>query len=205
MGSQGTREVTGMHVMSAGMVTFSILILGVLTLYLLNVCNALCVLIDAFCCEVFASTDLDDDFFDKWNKLQALARYTSKANSRCFLGLSATMFISPLLTVLQFLFSDPRVSDVLIVLAPQLLWACIVTHLWFRAAEVSWKCDRLPAFVNSLPLDIERRRQAIDYIIHSGAGFFVGDIRVTPAMISRGVYVSCIGAASILSKVAMDS
>merc|ERR1712039_1078908 len=83
-------------------------------------------------------------------------------------------------------------SIILLALLPTGIIMLGIMLSFFYAAVVTDKCARVPAFVNSLSFgtDLDRDRQyVVEYIIHSAAGFYVFDLRLTSAIALKFLYI----------------
>jgi hypothetical protein len=74
-----------------------------------------------------------------------------------------------------------------------------ILYVSFFIAEVTSKCDRVPAFVNTLDLGetLDYKRQyLVDYVINSRAGFYMFEIRITSEMVVKAAYIGVVVAAA---------
>jgi len=179
-------------------VTSSIFVALTFTILHVNCCLTL--LIDAYCSHFTEDLELDW-FVREWNILQAVLRKASGAVEKSFVVLQTTALAAVLLRIVHlFLHSD---SQSWCLPAVMFLGLCD-GWLIFKSAEVTEKCSRLPSVINSLSFgrDVDMRRHyLVQYVSYSGAGFYVGEVRLTNAMAIKFAYVSGLVFFGVLTKV----
>lgn len=173
-----------------------------LTFCLLYVCRALTVMVDLFCWRVVDWPDTSQAVHE-WNVLQAVLRKASITVELCFLALQAgAAFALPLL-VLDFLLLGLPVQA-LPSLLPGLLLACGALRLFFLAASITDKCARIPSLINSLSFGHGTdtvKWDTIEYMVHSAAGFYVLNTRLTTAMAVKFMYTWGVVAFALCTKI----
>jgi len=175
-----------------------------LTHCLLHVVSLLTMMVDAFCFHFVQRPHLDDSVRD-WNILQAVLRRASGAVERAFLVLQTTTLAAVLVGIAAMALSaaQPRLQASLLMAV--LLLAAIDLRLFFKAAEVTEKCTRVPSLINSLSFGLEvdhSRHYLVEYVTYSAAGFYVQEVRLTAAMALKLAYVSGLVAFAVLTKLA---
>lgn len=167
------------------------------------ICRSLHVMIDAFCCDIVGNTSLHE-VAHTWNVTQAILRLASDCIAPAFFVLCVVLFLTVPLQLLDMgiLGSAPAPVPMLL---PGLLMTCGVLYVLLSAATISGKCGRLPALVNAISFGAgtERARQhTVDYISSSAAGFYVYDVRLMTSTVLKFVYVWCVVAVGLLSRLA---
>lgn len=207
----GSLDVWGI-LQTVAFIFYSSVLLGE-TLAVLQFCRNLMIMIDVFCFNLVNKSDLKGAVHE-WNKLQAILRRASDAVQCCFFVLQTT--------ALCFVFSG--VTDMVLLLRqddsngaggsfgtlvqtliPGLLVTGGVARIFFCAAAVTDKCFHVPSLVNSLSYGEEidpDRQYVVDYIIHSAAGFYVFEVRLTSALALKFMYF-CGAAAFTVATTAM--
>mmetsp|Transcript_129108 Transcript_129108/g.373667 ORF Transcript_129108/g.373667 Transcript_129108/m.373667 type:complete len:712 (-) Transcript_129108:149-2284(-) len=128
---------------------------------------------------------------DSWNLLQALLRKASTTVERgllMLLGLAACTVPAILLDNLAL---GSYIETVRVQL-PHILIMCGVLRIFVIAAAVTDKCLRVPALINTLTFGegADRERlHLVEYIVHSAAGFYVCDVRLTLGMVTKFTYI----------------
>lgn len=164
--------------------------------FLHHLCRSLTIMVDHFCCETILSPDMSAAMHE-WNVLQAVMRKISAAMSLCFCTLVlAGSCVGPML-VADFLL-DQQVLPVDLV--PSGLVMISVARMVFSAAAITEKCEHVPSLINAFSFGMvegQARETLVNYIIHSAAGFYVLDMRLTLANVLRCTYFSGVIAASL--------
>jgi len=157
------------------------------------VCRVLSKSIDSFCCEAIGSLPVSE-ISHVWNLTQAVVRKASGAIEHSLLALGLVMAAS-LPLILSAIARSVRAGSfcpkaVRLQVVP-LFVTSGVAYIIVLAATVSEKCSRVPALVNAVnfgPGSERTRQQAVDYIVSSGAGFYVFGIRISMAMVLKFAY-----------------
>jgi len=156
---------------------------------MLYVCRALALMVDTFCSRVVDCPDLTTTL-DEWNVLQAVLRKTSSAIECCFVALQVVMIFTMPLILADFYVLGASRNTVAKVL-PSMCAFFAVLRMFTLAAMITDKCTRVPSLINSLSFGqgTDRDRQhTVDYIVSSGAGFYVCDVQLNMAMAFKFMY-----------------
>jgi len=144
----------------------------------------------------------------KWNLLQAVLRQAAHAIDGAFCGLGLALVILLVYACLK-LMEDARQSpaDYSCIalwygwMAPP--W-CIMLYVFFRAADVTQLCIRVPSIINAMSFGADEvlydTQDAAQYIIQSEAGFYIEGVRITSSMGVRITYLLCIVVWAVLSQ-----
>jgi len=165
------------------------------TYYLLHAVNALCLMVDHFCIEFLDVPDIERSFTD-WNVLQAILHYESASMQRCILmivisvSMNAVVFAAHATELMVE--TDPW--EVFGSIVPFLMQLLCVMFLGYEASMVSYKCIRVPPFINSLDLEVQARFYLVDYIKSSDTAFKVFDVNLDPVFMMYVIYGFCCGA-----------
>jgi hypothetical protein len=175
---------------------------------ILCVCCALTEVIDTYVMH------LDQEYFTletsvfEWNLLQAVLRQASGATEKSFLAIQSTALALSTAVVLaaprlQEEQSAPAIMGDAAWMSSVMLLVAGAMLTFFKAAEVSERCLRIPALINSLnfgkPVDT-RRHYLVEFISYSAAGFYVGEVRLTSAMALKLTYLGCVLVFAALSR-----
>jgi len=176
-----------------------------LTFALLHVNCSLTLLIDAYCSYLTERPELDC-CVREWNILQAVLRKASGAVEKGFVALQTTALVTVLLGVADLFLHGNLLSWNLLAF---MLLALSEARLIFKSAEVTEKCIRLPSLINSLSFGCDvvdmGRHYLVEYITYSGAGFYVGEVRLTKAMAIKLVYVVGLVAFGVITRAVSTS
>lgn len=169
---------------------------------ILHICSGMALLVDAYCYCVADARDINAAVYE-WNMLQAVMRKASSAVEAGFLVLQTTALTAVLTTMAGFVQQTLRGWWVMVVV---LLVLCDV-RLFFRAAQITEKCSRVPPLINSLNFKQQGevdpdRHYLVEYVTYSAAGFYVGEVRLTTSNALKLAYISGIMAFGVLTKVA---
>lgn len=162
------------------------------TYYLLHAVNALCLMVDHFCIEFLDVPDIERSFTD-WNVLQAILHYESASMQRCILmivisvSMNAVVFAAHATELMVE--TDPW--EVFGSIVPFLMQLLCVMFLGYEASMVSYKCIRVPPFINSLDLEVQARFYLVDYIKSSDTAFKVFDVNLDPVFMMYVIYGFC--------------
>lgn len=201
----GERSLNTQAVLSLVAFIFCSGVLLGLAFTVVHICRALNCMIDAFCCRVVDQHCLAEAVRD-WNVLQAMLRRACGAVEWCLFVLQATIISMILLIIADVVISGSEQFS-LLALLPATIVMLGITRIFFNAAAVTEKCTRVPALVNSLHFgkDFDQERQyVVEYIIHSAAGFYVFEVRLTSYMALKFLYVSCVCAFAVATKVVSE-
>jgi len=161
----------------------------------LHICCGLELMVDKFCVRFFSPNAMEHipKAVCEWNVTQAILRRAANTIEMCLLATQTSVLLVVATTGVQFM--DPRAMEQLegvwdiSFLPPGLL----VLYTLFRAAAVTEKCSHVPSLVNSMrveakPIDQERQ-YFVEYIVHSGAGFYIRGIRLNAFMVLKLAYL----------------
>jgi hypothetical protein len=166
---------------------------------ILHVSEGISQMIDTYCAQFAKGRDVQTNV-SEWNKLQAIWRRASRALEKGFLVIQTTVL---LLGVSILLLASASSSQVLILCSIGLL-AVSAALIFFKAAEVTERCVRVPSFINSYTFghDVDPSRHfLIEYVTYSAAGFYVREIRLTAAMAMKFTYVAGLIIFGLLTRV----
>jgi len=175
------------------------------------VSSGLSVAVDTSCAELAAEKDLALAL-SKWELLQAVLRQVAYSTEGCFCGLGLTLVMGFVCTLLQLMqghesmvaeSQDDRCLG---------LWYGWVVPRWMlmlyvfhQAAHVTDLCSQAPSLINSWSFCTDRqqrydRQHAVQYIIHSEAGYYIGGVRITSQMKMKITYLVCVVTATVVSQ-----
>jgi len=161
---------------------------------LLWVSRALQLLVDSFCCRMQQQPNVLEAVRD-WNVVQAVLRKASNTVEKCFFVMQTAVLLCVLLSVVDSVQAEGGENSTRPTAAiPGALVALGIGRVFFAAAAVSDKCSRVPSWVNSLTFGAEvdmdlQRQYVVDYIIHSDAGFYIFEVRLTAALALKVTYL----------------
>mmetsp|Transcript_111919 Transcript_111919/g.311544 ORF Transcript_111919/g.311544 Transcript_111919/m.311544 type:complete len:1035 (-) Transcript_111919:79-3183(-) len=170
----------------------------------LHVITLLPMMVDAYCFYFVRRPFLEDNVRD-WGLLQAVLRRCSGAVERCFLVLQTTAFTAVLLGVTAMALSNGNHGEHAWLLVAVVLLATVDLRLFFKAAEVTEKCSRVPSLINAQAFgkDVDFERHfLVEYVSYSDAGFYVQDTRLTTAMAIKLTYICGLAAFGVVTKIA---
>lgn len=174
-------------------------LLMALAFCMLYVCRALTGMIDFFCMDVIEIADMSESV-RRWNVLQAVLRKASNVIQRCFFVLQTTAVFTLMLGV-----ADAVLGGHFVELIPGFFVALGITRICFRAASVTDKCSHVPSLVSSFCNQIDPERQfVVQHIIHSAAGFYVFEVKLTSAMAVKFTYFATVAAFTLATKIISD-
>jgi len=163
--------------------------MGVST-FILCICRCLTKMIDCFCFHIIEEADFGEALRE-WSLQQALCRMSCMSMQHVFMVSQATATGAVLLSITQVNQENPCRC---IALLPGLLIALVVLRTMMVAASVTDKCARVPMLVNSISVgtDLDQERMyTVEYIVHSQAGFYFLEVRLTTSTVLKTVYIAC--------------
>lgn len=172
-----------------------------MTSCILHICRCMAKMVDTFCHHVVEHADFAEALRE-WNLVQAVCRTSCSSIQGCFIAQQATATAAALVCILEV--TNGLGWEKVMVLAPTLLVSLAMIRASVWAAAVTDKCTRVPMLVNSLSVgqDLDPDRMYIvEYIVHSRAGYYIFEVRLTSATVLKALYIACaatIGAASQL-------
>lgn len=173
-------------------------------------------MVDQFCFKFVDNPDVSHGI-QEWNVIQAILRHVAKAFDWCFLATQTMALTALLLSATQLLQVDLQggtrrtMGYISGVFLPPVLMACGAGSLFFIAAEVTEKCNRVPALLNSVMCgsgDMEQHDQRnclVNYVTHSAAGFYMKEVRLTSSMALKLTYITFLGAYFVVTQLASKS
>lgn len=185
---------------------------GLLTAEVLNimrVCRALSIVVDDFALRMvqsgnFAAAEKE------WNVSQAIIRSACTAVQVVFLIIQSTVVAAIILGVADFLIMQGEHRDYgsQTALTSGGILILGLTQMFLRASGVTDHCTRLPSFINSLSfgdtLDASRM-YIVDYIVHSQAGFYVFEVRLTSDLVLKTMYLGLTAIGAIVTKIVLGN
>lgn len=136
-----------------------------------------------------------------WNNMQAQFRratgFSELSIVTTFLVVSLVM-VSGIILPLQSADKDVRTLWVLAVASPL---AVSTGRFFTKAAEVTEKCRRAPALVNSLPMakEMDERFYIVHFISQSYAGFFIQEVPINGTMVLKLGHVGFLAVFAVIS------
>lgn len=147
-----------------------------------------------------------------WNTLQSLLRHVAKVMENCLVCLQISLMLAMLWLFCRFMeiarpfsgkasieltseFNDEgTLSNTILGFLSILVIAPSLAMLFVKAAVVTEKCSRVPAFVNAMLDEPEeqmnvQRQYLVNYIMNSDAGFYIKGVRLSAAIIVKIFYV----------------
>lgn len=178
-------------------------------LCLLHITNGLVLLVDSYCCRLVHDEYRSATLFTlttEWNKLQALLRRASAAMTPCMV-LAQMIVVANFVTFGWALFLNAFSIDfhnLLSILWPAFGFMLLVVAHLVRAAQVTGRCSRVPAFINSHCGGKNMlRSQLVEYTQHSAAGFYVYEVKLTAAAVMKMAYVVGIGSLTAITRLTL--
>ncbi|CAK0791909.1 unnamed protein product [Prorocentrum cordatum] len=187
----------------------SLVFLGVVS-GILHVSCALTLVIDSYATHFDGAHFRLETSVHEWNLLQAVLRKVSGAAERGFMAVQSTAVA--LVTGVMLAARGPLRGEAVgeAVGAGDAAWlssaALLVVgaaFIFFKTAEVSERCMRMPSVINSLNFGEcvdARRHYLVEFIKYSAAGFYVWEVRLTAAVALKLTYFCCILAFAGLSQ-----
>jgi hypothetical protein len=170
----------------------SLVFLGIVS-GILHVSCALTMVIDSYATHFDSASFRLDTSVHEWNLLQAVLRKVSGAAEKGFLAVQSTAIA--LVTGVILAARDPSNLGDLAWLFSAALLVVGVMFIFFKAAEVSERCMRMPSVINSLNFGEcvdARRHYLVEFISYSAAGFYVWEVRLTAAIALKLTYFCCV-------------
>ena len=178
---------------------FCSLILCALTYGILSFCRGMSLGVDSFCIHTLHKDGINWAVH-RWNGVQALLRKTSATVTEALCVLQVVVFFIFLIGG-AVVYQSVQEADVDVsLLIPMCIVALGMSRVFFKAADVTDRCARVPSLINSCDFgaDIDRDRQYIvEYVQNSAAGFYFFEIRLTSGMTFKFSYVCAIGLLSV--------
>jgi len=166
--------------------------IGLISMVAMIVCAGLELMVDTFCGTFMNKPDFKWGVTE-WNTVQALMRRAAQIIDLCFLIVQTSVFAALFLTGMNVALGYGTPQDAFRVLPVSFAMMGIMLFGQCKAAGVTEKCLRAPALMNSLvvegvAINVERQ-YLVQYIMQSGAGFYVRGVRLTAFMVLKGAYL----------------
>merc|ERR1712216_294247 len=145
------------------------------------------IMVETFCCRVHSRLEVVDTGHEG-NILQAILLKASTTVEYLLFVLQGTAVVAGLLGVVDALHSEVSLMGLL----PGALLVVAIVYMLFFAAHVSDSCSRVPRLINSLSFGEgteDARKDVVEYILHSQAGFYVFNVRITTSMALKFTYL----------------
>ena len=191
---------------SLRIVSFAVssLVVSGISYCILYFCRGMLCSVENYCATILQ--DEEDTYelgVQRWNVVQAILRKIAASIHRKLCILQITVFLLSMsfaITFYQRTQGEP-------VQAYRILPAAIVVlgilRIFFKAAEVTSECIRVPSLINAVVLRThidEHRQYLVQYILQSAAGFYMFNVRVTSQMTMKIVYVLAVVICTILQQ-----
>jgi hypothetical protein len=164
-------------------------------------------MIDKYCAHYAEGREVQMNV-SEWNTLQAILRRASRALEKGFLVVQTTVLVMMLLGMSNLLLLGGQQDF------SHFWWESSMGMLalsaalgFFKAAEVTESCARVPSLINSYTFgrNIDKSRHyLIEYVTYSAAGFYVGEVRLTAAMALKLTYIAGLLIFGVLTKVSNE-
>jgi hypothetical protein len=168
------------------------------------ICHALTQIIDTFCTSLVSDDSLEGAVM-KWNQAAAVLRQSSEAIQACVFVMQTTIILMFCLAVFDVHRSAQEDSGDVAMLVPSLLLVIGMSQVFFKAAAVTDRCNRVPSLINSLSFgddEIDTERQyVVEYVRNSAAGFYIFELRLTSDMTLKGAHVLCVGVFALFTQI----
>jgi hypothetical protein len=187
-----------LHILSFALVSGVLLSLA---LTMICVCHGLAIMIDNFCIHISESRTCSGQItiaVQEWNVLQAVLRKASSSIEHCFFTLQTAAWFAVLFGYIDVAHG----WDSLVV--PGGLVLLGLSRIFYCAAAITDKCAQVPSLVNSLYFgqDVDIQRQyVVQFIMQSGAGFYVLGVRMDSAVTLKLAYVCGIVSLGLMHRV----
>lgn len=181
---------------------FNVFVLLGMCAYLLRLCRGLHYIVDSFCQYITDPNFNFEDAMQEWFLLHCTIRTACASVQLCLFVLQLTAMILALSCATSFYFMQMKFENFAMVeLVPEGLCTVVLLHLAMRAAFVSDLCRRVPMLVNSSSPRFDLNRMyLVEYIVHCETGFYIFEVRLTSAMLSKSFYVACAATVSMLTQ-----
>lgn len=183
----------------------SSLILCSLAFCILYFARGMMCAVDSYCLHILSEGGFSQAV-PRWNVVQAMLRKTSGTVHEALCVLQATVLLVFLLAgadIYQSMILQRDMSATLSLLVPAFLVMLSVSRIFFKAAEVTDRCMRVPSLINACMFgpDIDAERQyVVDYIRNSDAGFYMFEFRLTSNMTLKFGYLCIVAGFAIMTQ-----
>lgn len=163
-----------------------------LSMRVAHICSAMQVAVISFM-QQFAETPMDfDEMVQEWNAVQIFARTLSDG---CAPSLVFQVAMIPMMlgcALLQILFTGATFFELLITVVPFFMLSGMPYFALLCAADTSLQCGQAAPVANSLlvgQLENPVAQNLLDFMSRSKLGFFINDMRISPAGVMKYTYV----------------
>ncbi|CAE7344466.1 ST13 [Symbiodinium sp. CCMP2456] len=128
----------------------------------------------------------------EWNTIQIFVRTLCDG---CSYSLALQVGMIPVMaasTIFRILWSDSNLVDMLFSLLPFLATSLMPFHALVTAASTTQQCEQSPQVANSMLVsewDNSMSQDLLAFMSRCDIGFFINDLRVTPAAVMKSTYV----------------
>ncbi|CAE7252047.1 TDX [Symbiodinium sp. CCMP2592] len=128
----------------------------------------------------------------EWNTIQIFVRTLCDG---CSYSLALQVGMIPVMaasTIFRILWSDSNMVDMLFSLLPFLATSLMPFHALVTAASTTQQCEQSPQVANSMLVsewDNSMSQDLLAFMSRCDIGFFINDLRVTPAAVMKSTYV----------------
>eukprot|EP00747_Dinoflagellata_sp_TGD_P141590 gnl/TRDRNA2_/TRDRNA2_176147_c0_seq1.p1 gnl/TRDRNA2_/TRDRNA2_176147_c0~~gnl/TRDRNA2_/TRDRNA2_176147_c0_seq1.p1 ORF type:complete len:754 (+),score=61.89 gnl/TRDRNA2_/TRDRNA2_176147_c0_seq1:15-2276(+) len=180
-------------------------VLSMLSFGVLYFCRCLSIMIEAFCADLAEQLD-PIEAVKAWNALQTMLRKVCISFEHCFFVLQTTALCAMLCMFADVAWVHSEMtSGILTTNIPAgFVVLCGLVRSLFCAASLTGNCARVPAIINSLPLNSATlhlsRRYLVEYVLHSRAGFYFFGVLLTPGAVITTFNLTLVAAIALYFK-----
>jgi len=77
-------------------------------------------------------------------------------------------------------------------------------YVFLRAADVTEVCFRVPSLINTSTFSTRRLKydaqSAVQYLVHSEAGYYLNSVRIRSHMVMKMAYLLCVVVSTVVSQ-----
>lgn len=157
-----------------------------------HICSAMRTSLIQYMQELCAENVSFDGMAQEWNTIQIFVRTLCDG---CSYSLALQVGMIPVMaasTIFRILWSDSNVVDMLFSLLPFLATSLMPFHALVTAASTTQQCEQSPQVANSMLVsewDNSMSQDLLAFMSRCDIGFFINDLRVTPAAVMKSTYV----------------
>lgn len=183
----------------------SSLLIFALAFCMLYFCQAMVCAVDTFC--IYTTTSPTDSLktaVPRWNLVQAMLRKASGSVQSALFVLQTTAFLWGLLALVDVYQSWQGLNGYTFMLIPGSFLMIGIARIFFKAADVTSRCARVPPLINAITFgpDFDPERQyVVEYILHSAAGFYLFEIRLTSDMTLKFAYLCVVAIFTLMTQI----
>lgn len=149
-----------------------------------------------------AQDDIDfEGMAQEWNTIQIFIRCLCDGCSYSMLSMVLVIPVMGAGAVVNLLYTD-SISEVVSTMLPFIAVSCMPLICLLTAADLTQQCEQAPQVANSmlvLDWDNERAQDLLNFMSRCQLGFFVNDMRVSPAAVTKFIYILVAACFTILS------